>query len=290
MSTPRFLYHASAVGLAGEIRRPFQHNIDAQAATALPRYGGHAAGQLKSFELGGVVAHSGVSTEVTGVYQPHTNSFETNVRSTVNGFNLEGVLTCQLLTSSIHSSHPAEPDKPGEPPVEPSISVAGSEIRGLVIAGREIVLEPRLDFYSKFVTMTGLREYYKENAGFREDFERSAYVGQEAALPEDVRHYFPWRRHKTSSKLHEYNQMTIVPLYTVKNPSEPGFEVYGNVIRVKNFGRIHLGELIIEPKRRRLLMMRADMGSPCEGGTCAGCSDGNGSVTPPPDGGGGNGD
>jgi len=279
MNTPRFLYHASAVGLAGEVRRPFQQPIHAQATTALPRYGGHAASRVDNFQLADIVTHSTASSDATGVYNQLSNSFETTVKATVTGLDIRGVVTVESLTSMVHSTHPATKG------AEPHISVSGSEINGLRVAGRDIVLESRLEIYSKLATMTALRDYYKETADFREDFERAAFVGRESALPEDVWHFFPWRRSKSSATLHEDQGLTIVPLYTIKNPSEPGFEVYENVIKVADFGRVHIGELIIQGDRRRLLMVHADLGSPCEGCVSAGCSDGNG--TNPPDGGGG---
>ncbi len=285
MKPPRFLFHASAVGLSGEILRPIQHKqiIEAQAPTALPRYGGGASARLERFDVPGIVAHKGAATQANGAYQGHTDTFETTVQSTLTGFDLRGILTADVLTASVTSSHPSTAGG------EPKISIKGSQIQGLRIAGKEIELEPRLDIFNQLDSLSKLRDYYKDNASFREDFERAAYVGQEGALPEDVRNFFPWRRHKKSSTLHEYNGMTIIPLYTVKNPSEPGFEVYGNVIRVHDFGRVHIGELIIESHRRRVMMLHADLGSPVEGTFTASCSDGNGgSGNPPPPNGGGN--
>jgi hypothetical protein len=277
MSTPRFLYHASAVGLAGQVLRPFQQSIDAQAASALPRYGGSCSARVDKFQLQDVLSHAGASTKATGAYQGSSDTHETGVSSTVKGLDIRGIVTVETLTSSVHSSHPATKHS------EPGISIAGSEIKGLRIAGRDIVLESRLDIYNKLDTMAKLREYYKENAAFRDDFDSAAYVGQQAALPEDVWQFFPWRNWKGSTTLPEHRGMAIVPLYTVKNASEPGFEVYGNVVRVHDFGRVHIGELIIESHRRHLLMLHADLGSPVEAFFCVGCSNGNGgSGNPPP--------
>ncbi|HTX34554.1 MAG TPA: choice-of-anchor P family protein [Bryobacteraceae bacterium] len=283
MRTPRFLYHASAVGLAGQVRRPIQRIIDAQASTALPRYGGHSSARFDKFELENILSHDGTATEAIAAYQDSSDTHETSVSATVTGLNIRGVVTVKSLTSKVASSHPASRDE------EPRISIAGSEIQGLRIAGRDIVLEPRLDIYSQLDTMTKLGDYYRGNTAFRDDLDAAAYVGRAADLPEDVWPFFPWRKVKRSSTLPQHRGMTIVPLYTVKNPSEPGFEVYGNVVRVHDFGRIHIGELIIESHRRRLLMMHADLGSPVEASFCAGCTDGNGSQGQPPDSG-GNGD
>jgi hypothetical protein len=280
MSTPRFLYHASAVALTGEIRRPYQQVIECQATTALPRYGGRGSSSLGPFEFYDILSHSGVASEASGVFRPEKNHFETTAQSSVKSLSLRGIVTVESLNSRVQSTHP------GTKGAEPSISIDGSEIKGLRIAGRDIQLEPRLDIYKQLDTMTKLRDYYRENAAFRQDFEHSTYVGEEASLPEDLRHFFPWRRHKPSRELHHYRDMTMVPLYTIKNPSEPGFEVYGNAVKIADFGKVHIGELIIEPHRRRVLMLHVEMGSPVEGYLDGGCSDGNGSGTPPPDNGG----
>jgi hypothetical protein len=279
MSTPRFLYHASAVGLAGQVRRPFQQSIDAQAASALPRYGGSCSARAEKYQLQDVLAHAGASTQISGAYQESSDTHETAVSSNLTGLDIRGIVTVEAMTSKVGSSHPATKRH------EPSISIAGSEIKGLRIAGRDIVLESRVDIYTQLDTLTKLRAYYRENAAFREDFDRAAYMGRADELPEDVWKFFPWRNYKRSTELPEHHGMTIVPLYTVKNPSEPGFEVYGNVVRVHDFGRVHIGELVIESHRRRLLMLHADLGSPVEGFFCGSCTDGNG-VQPPPDGGG----
>jgi len=279
MNTPRFLYHASAVGVAGEVRRPFQQVIHCQASSALPRYGGHAHSRVDKFQLADIVKHSACFTHATGIYNKETDSFETTVQSTVADIDVRGVVTADLTTAKVHSNHP---NKPG---VEPSITVEGSEIKGLRVAGRVIDLEPRVNIYCEHTTLSGLRKYYSENKQFQQDFESEAFVDNEAKLPEDVLHFFPWRRRKSSTDLHHHNNMVIVPLYKVKNPSERGFEVYGNVIKVHDFGRVHIGELIIEGNRRRVMMLHVDMGSPCEGCVSFSCGDGNGGQVPPPDGG-----
>ena len=285
MSTPRFLYHASAVGLSGEIRRPFHQHLDCQASTALPRYGGRAGALIKSFEIGGVLAHGGVSTRLSGLYNPELDAFETICQSTVTGLDIEKRLTADTLTSVVHSIHPALPPKPGEPPVQPSIKVKGSVATGVKIDGEEIVLKSLVDFYSQYDTLTGFGKYYEGDPVFRQQFETDCYVGKEEVLPDNVRHFFPWRRRSSSPTLHLHNHMAIVPLFRVMNQSRPGFEVYGNVIRVEGFGRFHFGELMIEGNRRRVMMLRAELGSPCEGEVNCSCTDGNGTSDPP---GGGN--
>jgi len=282
MSTLRFLYHASAVGLSGEIRRPFPHTIDVQAASALPRYGGRAAARHGIYQLPGIVSHQGAATEAASLYNRGAGAHETTVFASVTQLDLRSIVTAGALAAAVRCAHSADGQD------EPSIGLGGSEIRGLRIAGREIVLESRVDLYSRLDTMALLRDYYRDNAEFREDFDRAAFVGQSERLPADLRRFFPWRRYTRSTRLPEHRGMTVVPLFTVKNASEPGLEIYGNVIRIHDFGIVQLGELIVESHRRRVMMLHADMGSPVEGEVTASCVDGNGSA-PPPDGGSGGG-
>jgi len=45
----------------------------------------------------------------------------------------------------------------------------------------------------------------------------------------------------------------------------PGVEVQGHVITVPHFGKIYIGELLVEPGFKRLSMMHLELGSPQAG-------------------------
>jgi hypothetical protein len=63
----------------------------------------------------------------------------------------------------------------------------------------------------------------------------------------------------------------------VNNKNEPGvFEVRGNVVYVPDFGRIHLGEMVITPHERRLKMIHANLGSPAHADISVCCVCGGG--------------
>ena len=273
---PRYLFHAHAVGLSGRITRPFEELIDVQAASALPPTGGLSSGHQQNYRLRGILSHQGASSKATGSFNAETNANETLATATVQGLNLCDTILAEDITARITSVHLRN----GEHRITPH----GSGFTNLRIAGRDIQLIDNVDLYHKLDTLEKVREYYKNNTeDFKTNFDRHAFVGQEADLPEKKRRYFPWCGKERTNVLPEHSSgFTIVPLFVVTNPSAPGFEVHGNVIHVENFGRIHLGELIISGSRRRLTMLHVDLGSPTEGAVDAASVDGNGTQNDPP--------
>jgi hypothetical protein len=254
---PGFLFSTHIVGLAGAITAPDDELIPAQAVSALTKAGGYSSAREDSYRLSEVVSHEGVRSEAIGTYNRETGIPQTVATAAVLRLNILDVLLVESCRARIASVHPT-----GQ---EPRITPLGSMFEGLRIAGRSIELESKVDLYSKIETLSSLREHYQGDASFRERFQYEAFVGREKDLPDNVLGYFPWAGHSGRGELPEDRGTTILPLFTVMNPSEPGFEVYGNVISVENFGRIQLGQLAITPNTRSLTMMQVDLGSPVRG-------------------------
>jgi hypothetical protein len=168
MDTPRFLYHGHAVGVSGRITRPFEETIAVQAPSALPTSGGYSSARQEPYRLREVFSHKGARTEATGSHSPKTETHDTAVTATVDGFNLCDVVLADSFTARITSVHPA--GKPGEPRITPQ----GSMFHKLRIAGKDIILESKVDDYDKLDSIGKLREHYKSNAQFREGFRRDA--------------------------------------------------------------------------------------------------------------------
>ncbi len=271
----RYLFHAHAVALSGRITRPFEELIDVQAPSALPPNGGLSSGRKRSYRLRGILSHQGAHSKTTGSFNREAKKHETLATATVQGFNLCDTVLADDITARITSIHEVE----GEHRITPQ----GSAFLNLRVAGRVIELEDNVDLYHELDTLEKVRENYRNNTNdFRTKFDAQGFVGRRADLPENRWRYFPWCHRPSTGDLPGYDRgVTIVPLFIVKNPSAPGFEVHGNVIRVENFGRIHLGELVISGARRRLTMLHVDLGSPTEGDITASSVDGNGGTTDP---------
>jgi hypothetical protein len=217
--------------------------------------------------------HHGAHSNAIGKYNPDWKAHEAMAHAAVGGLNIEDVLTVDFVTAHLTATYYSDSDDDQEPQISPR----GSMFHRLRIAGRDVDLEPLVDLYDELDTMAKVRKAYSDNAKFREALDRDAFVGQETILPESHHRFFPWRMHEPDGKLPEYHGHTVVPLFRVLNKNEPGvFEVRGNVVYVPDFGRIHLGELVITSYERRLTMMRADLGSPVNADVMAasGCGGG----------------
>lgn len=258
--TPRFHYHAHAIALAGEVTHPFHEIIDVQAPATIPSMGGVSSSHTKGYRLRGVLMHHGAHSQTAGRHNLKANTHEVMAHASLGGLNIEDKLTVDFVTAHLTATYHTGSDDEDQ---EPQISPRGSMFHRLRIAGRDIDLDPNVDLYHELDTMAKVRKAYSDNTkGFKKRLDRDAFVGQAEKLPETHHKFFPWRKQKPTGELPVYQCHTIVPLFIVKNPSEPGFEVRGNVIHVRDFGRIHLGELVITPHERRLTMIHADMGSP----------------------------
>jgi hypothetical protein len=277
MNKTRFLYHAQAVGLAGKITRPFEETLESQAVSAIPSSGGYSSARKHDIRIREIFTCRVTHSEVAGSFNEKNDSHDTSATATVEQFNLSDVVTADVITARVSSAHPAEGDE------EPSIRVFGSSIQGLRIAGRDIELESLVDDFSELDTMTKLRLRYKADDGFRKRMQATAMIGRRDEMKDERLHrFFPWCHRKPTEELPEFRQTTILPLFRIVNPSAPGFTVFGNVVHVGNFGRIHVGQLVVSGHERRVNALHVNLGSPTDGTVDAGAVGANGTTNDPP--------
>jgi len=286
MTASRFLFHASAIGVTGQITRPVNQPVPSRAS-ALPPGGGYASVRQDPDKVLEIYSHQGATTEATG-NDNQAGDHETTTTATVQELNIGNVVLLDSCTAYLSSIHPADGS-------QARFNTQGSFFNNLRIAGREIQLESRVELHSLISTLDELQKHYRDNADlaeqlhlrepfpFRDKLLQDVYAGNENALHEKQRKYFPWRNWANTKEVPASKGLgvCIVPLFIVKNPSEPGFHVSGNVITVDNFGTVVLGELIIGAYQRRLTMLHAELGSPTGGKMSAAIVDGNGGSTDP---------
>jgi hypothetical protein len=271
----RFMYHAYAIGLAGQFRRPIHDVIPSQAVSALAPGGGYSHARHEPHHFHEIFSHQGVASKASGTLNPHTGNHETSVTASVRGLNIDHVLHLDLCTAHLRSVHP--------PKGQPHITPHGSFFENLRIAGRRITLESRVDDYHRLDTLEKLSEHYKTDPQFQARYLKDAFVGNEKSLHEKQHPFFPWRNATNTADLPVTgaHKLAIVPLFVVTNPSGPGFHVSGNVITVDDFGTIVLGEMVISGHERRITMLRVELGSPTDGSMCVGIGNSNGTDTDP---------
>ncbi len=257
---PKFLYHAQAAGVSGQITRPFYRSLSVQAPSALPSGGGYSSGRKKNVRIREVLNVGTVRTQATGSYQKETDSHATETFATTEQFNVSGIVTADVITASLRSTHPARTDE------QPSFSLAGTLITNLRIAGREIILKSYVDLFSELGKHEDIINRYESDAEFRNELQETAMSGKKTEMTDGRLHrFFPWCHQAPSEKLPHRRGVTVLPLFKVLNPSEPGFTVHGNVVYVKDFGRIQIGQLVVEAYERRVTMLHVNLGSPIDG-------------------------
>jgi hypothetical protein len=259
---PRFNYHAHALALQGEITHPFQEKLEPQAPSAVSPFGGFGTARADPFNLKEVISHRGARSRTEAGYNPNTDEHYALANVVLDGLNLSDVVTAESILARVSAVHSTR-----QP--EPAISPAGSMIQGLRILGHPIDLIPLVSTYHNHSTMQGLRDHYKNDSKYREDFHKDAYIGKQSDVPPKKQKFFPWLKHEPNGVLPEFRGHTIVPLFRIIDPQIPGVDVHGNVIHIDNFGRIRLGELVVSCDERRVTMFHADLGSPQHGNATA---------------------
>ena len=275
MSATRFIYHASAVGLSAQFSRPFQEPLDSQAVSALSPSGGYSGARREHIRIREFLTCARVSTETAGSYSPQKDSFDTFASAVAEGFNLAGIVKADHISTRISSSHPASG-------AEPSLTPLGSGFSKLTVAGQDIELESFVVHFTQLNTMTKLRDAYKNDAAFRKSMDETMMIGQKDQIAQQLHKFFPWCGRKPTGELPEIGGTAILPLFRVVNKSVAGFTVVGNVIHVENFGRVHIGEIIVSSYERRVTGLHVVLGSPVDGSTDVSYVGGNGTSTNDP--------
>lgn len=268
----RFLYHASALALGGQIRRPWDEPLPSQAATVLPTVGGLGQAEVRDYDYRGVISLRYAKSTVMGNEGRRGSRRVFNTLSTVTleGLDIGGVVTAERIVARLASEKIEGGD---EIPIRP----VGSYFEGLRIAGTLIELEP---WGSMFGAAT-LEAMAASQRGGPVDAE-----GHSLKLPGDLSHRKPagdglpahFEDHQIVTSL--FQPPGELPAGCPREAKLDGQKIPPWSIRVPGFGTVFLGELMISRYARRLSMVRVEMGSPTDGTLVAGGTEGNGSTYP----------
>ncbi|MEE8585315.1 MAG: hypothetical protein V3T83_10735, partial [Acidobacteriota bacterium] len=248
----RFIYRGSAVAVAARFEEPREFWIPAQAASCLPGGGGLAEGLVEDFDEPGLVSFSRASSRAEGLeFKNETKRrFRTTVQASIEGLNIAGRLKAERLEASLVSRAGREADQPsivpGDMPSQQSFLLDGHEIR----------VEFALDIFTQLGTLNKLRRAYAENDEF---FEEYGHLFFNHKAPKRKKGFAGWLKKKLrqkNRKLPESRGYVLCGIVRRIVSSHPQAKVYGNVVELAGFGRLTLGEMIIDQDTRRLALMR----------------------------------
>lgn len=245
-----FLYHAHGHALSGRITRPVEHVIEVQAGTSLPTIGGHGTSSVSNFRLQDFVSFSHANTHVSGSQNEKDGSFTTLITSTVENLNILDVVTADRVVARISSERGPKDD-------ESHVLLLGSKFQNLRIAGSPVDVDLNHDLFQQMDTFQTFKKVFKSNSEFRKMAEDPFQTGQSQKLPDP-------------------EGVFICSLVKDMKTSYPGVRRVGHGFDVPQFGKVYVAEVHLEHHKRRLTMLRLELGSPVGGSVIVAQIQGNG--------------
>lgn len=284
-STNGFYYHADANPIGGTIHRPFSGFIPSNASISLPLVGGFLEKQGRGRKWKNTVTYTSESTHVSGSRKDEANGgpWTTQVSATIEGLNILEVVTADKIVAQLSVAH--SPDGGS-----PTVSVVGSQFINLRISGMQIEPVIKYDLFADHDRSTEknpAKRYPQQpwpqqpklldKARAQYDKARDGYLNryQKEELPDWYTHHF---RSSDAGGEHDDRDYILCSLVdSIPGVSEefPGF-VCGHVIRVPDFGKVYLGELLVHNRAYTVSMIRAELGSPVGGSISAATARSNG--------------
>jgi hypothetical protein len=245
-----FQYHACAHAFSANFHRPFHHQIDIQAQSALPVIGGHGHARVDNFQFCSFISFKSGYSHVSGGHQADDDSNNTLATAVLEGLNMFDVLTADRVVSRLYSKHPAKAN-------EGYITWIGSKFENLRIAGFPVQMEFNFDVFNELHTYEAAEQAFKKGGDFRKIAEDPFQTG-DVLKPADLNGVF---------------LCSIVKRIKVDCP---GVKVSGHSLHVPGFGKVYLGELLIKHGEKTLTMLRFDLGSSTGGSGTGGGTKTNG--------------
>src|SRR5215510_8676090 len=158
--TRTFHYHACAHAFGAQFTRPFHHQIDIQAQSALPVVGGHGHSRVECFEFRDFISFKKGYSHVSGGHQADDDSNNTLATAVLEGLNMFDVLTADRVVSRLYSKHPADSE-------EGNITWIGSKFENLRVAGYTVHIELNVPLFHDLLTYEDAEKAFTKGGEFR---------------------------------------------------------------------------------------------------------------------------
>jgi hypothetical protein len=279
-----YLYHASALGLGGNITRP-NTSLLAQAAASLSIAGGQSTANIANFQLSDIISFDSADVRVTGG-QIETEADETHSTTTtvtITGLNIRNIVTADQVVLKFGSLHRVK-DGP-----EPSFTIdKDSGFKNLKISGQPVEMDFAHDIFNTYNTFAKFQQAFASSSGAAATGPRKEILdcmmgcqlqtnGSNLQHLTDVMNGF--KKAKDANTLSAPVLCSLVK--NVKPVNVADVKIQGPIISVPDFGTVYLGEVVVMPGMRRVNMLRLELGSPVVGSITASAGESNGSIYPP---------
>jgi len=248
-----YIYNANGHALSGHITKPLNQVIEVQAGTSLPTIGGVGRARVEKFRYQDFVSFEAGYTYVSGS-KLDDGSYTTLVTATVEKLNILDVVTADAVVARVASTQTLD-----EP--EPRITVLGSKIDNLTIAGRKVTLNLADDLFLKLTTFESIIKEFQNNPEFRKMAADPFLTGQ------PITSIAP-------------NGVLLCSLVKDMEVNSPAIKRKGHAFEVPEFGTVYIGEVFAQHRKRTVTMLRMELGCPVVGTMTAAQGGGNGHPWP----------
>lgn len=259
-----YIYRGDAFGVSARFDHPNKVTVPTQAQAVLAPTGGEAFASVRNFNFQDAVVFDEATARVVGSRDPD-GSYHTDVSATIRNLRFLQV-HADVINMRLTSVHRIRERRKGIID-EADISTAGSKIHGLIVAGHVIEIE-----WDESPSSAATFESY------RKAFPKRGFAYGTGGVKDHLVHDTIVKRLSGVDPLTKAEAKTLLD---DPDATLPGLRCYRNVILVPEFGKIFVGELLIERAIRRINMLRIELGCGTGGGGSAGGGTGNGGEIPP---------
>jgi hypothetical protein len=266
-------YHADASAIGGRIQRPFEQIVPVQAPLSLPAVGGQASARSERFRFQGLISLEVAETQVSGSFDERSGSWSTQVSSAIENLNILNIVTADRIVAQISTDHPASG-------YTPRVSFAGTQFVNLRIGGYKVDPIFNLDFCDQ-----GEGGHYPtrpciQNSAFLKAVDDQYYSmrpvdPQKNVTPDWLQQLYP----VPQSVLAKERGMVLCSLVQ-RIQGECPWKPFGHIFAIPEFGKVFLGELLLDHDSFHLIMIRLELGCPVQGGLVIGDTRTNGTTMP----------
>jgi hypothetical protein len=275
-------YHAETSAIGGRIDRPFEQIVPIQAPLSLPTVGGYGTARSEDFRLQGILSFQAAQTQVGGSFNERNDSWTTIASAAIENLNVLDVVTADRVVAQVSTEHPREG-------YIPKVSFVGTQFVNLRVGGCRV--EPVVDL--DFCEQSGTNQYPDQSCIQDPAFLAKVRVQYQSMRPTQVGTSSPWWRSSLDWLDRRYpvpdpnlgdtlvkERGMILCSLIQKIQGDCPWVPFGHVIVIPEFGKVILGELLVDHNSFRLTMIRLELGCPTEASVGA-CNTGiNGSSYP----------
>jgi hypothetical protein len=233
-----FLYHAHGHALSGQITRPINHVIEVQAGMSLPTIGGHGTSTASNYRFQEMVSFRNAYTHVSGSVNEKDGSHTTQATTTIEDLNILDVVTADRVVARLTSERGPKDD-------ESRVLFLGSKFQNLRIAGNAADVDLNHELFQRMDTFEKFKKEFKSNSEFRKMAEDPFQTGDKQKVPDP-------------------EGVLLCSLVKDMKTSAAGVRRIGHGFDVPQFGKVYVGEVHLENRKRALTMLRLELGSPVE--------------------------